>query len=171
MDIQFKKRFKKKIPIELLRAELSDLKALQNLFVDTVSSVYSADYDAEQIAAWTSSVEDSERWMNIITKQVVVVAKISEQIVGFATLANGNYIDLMYVHKNHQGKGIAGTLYQYLEHVALQNDQTDLYADVSKTALPFFQHVGFSIEREQTVVRKGVELTNFRMRKLLSSAG
>ncbi len=106
-----------------------------------------------------------------MTKQVVVVAKISAQIVGFATLANGNYIDLTYVYKDHQGKGIAGTLYQYLEHVALQNDQTDLYADVSKTALPFFQHMGLSIEREQTVVRKGVELTNYRMRKLLSFPG
>lgn len=159
------------IQIELHLGDLTDLKALQNLFVDTVSAVCSADYDAEQIAVWTSSVEDSERWLDIMTKQVVVVAKISDLIVGFATLANGNYIDLMYVHKDHQGKGIAGTLYQYLEHVALQNDQSDLYADVSKTALPFFQHMGFSIEREQTVVRKGVALTNFRMRKLISFPG
>ena len=158
-------------PIEIHIGEITDLQAMQTLFVETVSSVCCADYDADQIAAWTSSVEDSERWLDIMTKQVVVVAKISDQIVGFATLANGNYIDLMYVHKDHQGKGIAGTLYQYLEHVALQNDQTDLYADVSKTALPFFQHMGFSIEREQTAVRKGVELTNFRMRKLLSFPG
>jgi putative acetyltransferase len=153
--------------IKIYRAELTDLKALQELFVETISSVCSADYDSDQIAAWTSSVEDSERWLNILTKQVVVVAKISEQIVGFATLANGNYIDLLYVHKDHQGKGIAGTLYKHLEHVARQNDQSDLSADVSKTALPFFQHMGFTIEREQTVVRRGVELVNFRMRKLL----
>lgn len=158
-------------PIELHQGVHTDMKALQDLFVDTVSTVCSADFDADQIAAWTSSVEDSERWLNIMTKQVVVVAKISDQIVGFATLANGNYIDLMYVHKDHQGKGIAGTLYQYLEQVALQNDQTELYADVSKTALPFFQHMGFTIKREQTAVRKGVALTNFRMRKLKSFAG
>jgi putative acetyltransferase len=66
------------------------MKALQDLFVETVTAVCSADYDSEQIAAWTSSVEDSERWLNIMMNQVVVVAKISEQIVGFATLANGN---------------------------------------------------------------------------------
>jgi len=153
--------------IELNSAELTDMKALQKLFVDTVTAVCSADYEADQIAAWTSSVEDSDRWLKIMTEQVVVVAKISEQIVGFATLANGNYIDLMYVHKDHQGKGIAGTLYQHLEDVALKNDQTYLYANVSKTTLPFFQRMGFTIEREQTVVRKGVELVNFRMRKLL----
>ena len=129
-------------PIELYLGELKDMQAVQNLFVDTVSAVCSADYDQEQIVAWTSSVEDSERWLDIMTNQVVVVAKISGQIVGFATLANGNYIDLMYVHKDHQGNGIAGTLYQYLEHVALQNDQFDLDADVTKIVSLLFRAHG-----------------------------
>jgi putative acetyltransferase len=119
-------------------------------------------YDPDQIDAWISSIEDSERWLNIMTKQVLVVAKISEQIVGFAKLANGNYIDLMYVHKDHQDKGIAGKLYRSLEDVALLYDQTDLSADVSKTAPPFFQRIGFSIMCEQFVVMKGVELGYFR---------
>ena len=154
-------------PIVLHRGELKEMKLLQDLFVDTVTNVCSADYDPHQIAAWTSSVENTDRWLNIMTIQVVVVAKISDQIVGFSTLGNENYIDLLYVHKDFQGYGIARKLYQYLEDVAIQNDQTEIFADVSKTALPFFQRMGFGLVREQSVLRYGVELKNYRMRKLL----
>ena len=44
---------------------------------------------------------------------------------------------------------------------------SDIYSDVSITALPFFLSQGFSIEREQTVVINGVKMSNFLMRKPL----
>ena len=43
--------------------------------------------------------------------------------------------------------------------------QTVLTSDVSKTARPFFEKVGFEVIKKQTVVRQGVELTNFKMKK------
>ncbi|RAZ31327.1 hypothetical protein [Microbacterium sp. SMR1] len=44
----------------------------------------------------------------------------------------------------------------------------ELTSDVSIAARPFFESVGFRVVREQHPVKEGVELTNYRMRKVLS---
>ena len=150
------------------KGRLEDLTELQKLFVESVKSVCSADYNAEQIKIWTSSVENIKRWKDIMTYQAVIVAEFNNQIVGFTSLANFNYVDLMYVHKDFQKQGIAKRLYAVIEDIAKENKQTVLTSDVSKTARPFFSKMGFSVVKEQTVIRKGIELTNFKMTKTLT---
>ena len=89
------------------KGQLADLAELQMLFLDSITEICKADYSDDQIEAWTSdtkSNKDRQRWVDILTKQFVLVAQINNEIVGFVTLDNGNYIDLLYVHKNHQGK-------------------------------------------------------------------
>jgi putative acetyltransferase len=44
-----------------------------------------------------------------------------------------------------------------------------IFAEVSLTAVPFFEHCGFTRICLRTVVRAGIELSNFRMEKRLSS--
>ncbi len=151
--------------IAIRKGEIDDLTELQQIFVDTVSSVCSADYDAEQIKVWTSSVENRKHWEDIMTNQFVLVAQIGNKMVGFASLDKGNYIDLLYVHKDHQNQGIARKLYSNIENAAKQQGQTALESDVSKTAKIFFEKIGFKVINEQIVMRQGVELTNFKMRK------
>lgn len=156
--------------LTLRKARLEDLPEMQRLFVETVTSVCCADYDTRQIKAWTSSIENTNRWRNIVEKQFVLLALHCDQIVGFTSLDNGTYIDLLYVHKNCQRQGIARTLYAAIEAEALRQKQPALTADVSLTARPFFERVGFTTLDEQTVVRNGIALTNFKMRKMLSGA-
>ncbi len=146
----------------------NDLKELQQLFIDTVSSVCKADYNAEQIKEWTSSIENKSRWSEIISKQFVLVAQLTDKIVGFATLDKGVYIYLFYVHKDFQGQGIARKLYAKIEEEAKRQEQTELTCDVSKTARPFFRKVGFEVIKEQIVVRQNVELINLKMKKRLN---
>lgn len=71
----------------------------------------------------------------------------------------------MYIHKDHQGQGIAHKLYSKIEMEAKLQGQPKLTSDVSKTARGFFESVGFKVITEQTVIRQGVELTNFQMLK------
>ena len=94
-----------------------------------------------------------------------MVAQQHDKIVGFVTLDNGNFIDFLYVHKNHQRQGIENSLYKNIENEARRQKQTVLTSDVSKTARPIFLKVGFEVTKKQTVVRQGVELTNFKMKK------
>lgn len=153
--------------ITLRKGQISDLGELQQLFVDTISTVCSADYNPEQIKVWTSSVENKDRWEKIITDQFVLVAQKVNEIVGFASLDKGDYIDLFYVHKDHQQQGIAKKLYEAIEAEAKRQGQTALTSDVSITAKPFFGKVGFRVVNDQTVVRHDVELTNYKMEKQL----
>lgn len=149
------------------QGQLDDLPELQKMFVDTVTTICNADYDKQQIEVWTSGIDNKQRWNDIVTKQFVLVAQQDNKIVGFATLDNGNYIDLLYVHKDHQRQGIAGKLYADIETEARRLKQTTLTSDVSKTARPFFESNGFKVLTEQIVNKKGIDLINYKMTKIL----
>lgn len=149
------------------KGQINDLTDLQKLFVDTITIICTSDYDKQQIEAWTSSVENKQRWNEIITKQFILVAEDQDKIVGFATLDNGNYFDFLYVHKDHQRQGIAHRLLDDIEAEARRLKQSVLTSDVSKTAKPFFEKKGFKTLEEQTNIRQGIEIINYKMIKQL----
>lgn len=149
------------------KGKTNDLTELQKLFVDTITAICSSDYDHQQIKVWTSSVENKHRWNEIIIKQLVLVAQDQNKIVGFATLDNGNYIDLLYVHKDYQRQGIAQRLLDDIEDEARRLKQIQLTSDVSRTAKPFFAKNGFKTLKEQKNIRNGVEIINYKMVKQL----
>ncbi|MDP3930224.1 MAG: GNAT family N-acetyltransferase [Bacteroidota bacterium] len=149
------------------KVQIDDLEELQKLFVDTITTICKADYDEKQIEAWTSGVNNKQRWQNILTNQLVMVSQKDGKITGFCTL-NCNHIDLFYVHKDHQREGIAKKLYAEIVKVAEQQGQTELTSDVSKTARPFFEKVGFVVMVEQKVMIGDIELTNFKMTKKIA---
>ena len=145
----------------------SDLQEMQQLFVDTVTNVCNKDYSKEQIQAWVSGVSDTKRWLNRSDEQFVLLANIDNQIVGFGTIKDGNYIDMFFVHKDFQGQGIAGKIYAQLEEKALELNSDYIDSDVSITAKPFFEKMGFTVLADQKVIRNAVELMNYRMLKIL----
>lgn len=153
--------------ITITTGSLTDLKELQQLFVDTVITICKADYTSEQLKAWTSGIGNTERWQHIVTEQFLLVAKINGKIVGFASLDHGDYLDMFYVHKDYQGQGIASMLYLKIQEEAYRQGKSYIYSNVSKTAKPFFLGKGFIAETEQTVIRHDVALTNFKMKKEL----
>lgn len=152
----------------LRKGEQNDLIELQKLYVDTITTICTADYDQQQIAVWTSGIENKQRWDEMITKQFVLVAQNEDKIVGFATLEKGNYIDFFYIHKDHQRQGIANRLLEEIEAEARRLKQTDLTSDISKTAKTFFEKNGFMVLAEQTINKKGVNLSNYKMTKKLA---
>lgn len=145
----------------------ADLFELQQLFVSTIREVCASDYNDSQINAWVSSVENEQRWIDMLNNQFVIVALDSNIIIGFGTLDHGSHIDMFYVHKNYQGQGVAKSIYRKLSLEAIRQNSTSLSADVSKTARAFFEKMGFSVVTEQTIVRKSVELSNYKMTKLI----
>ena len=153
--------------ITIRRGQPSDLSELQQLFVDTIKTVCKADYSDQQINVWTSSIDNKQRWLDIIENQLLVVAQEKDKVVGFCSLDNYNYIDLLYVHKDYQRQGIADKLYFEIEKEAIRNKGTVLLSDVSKTARPYFEKKGFIVLKEQTNIRQGIEIINYKMTKQL----
>lgn len=144
-----------------------DLPEMLQLFKDTITAVCKKDYNTDQLEAWRSGAENRERWEMVIREQYIVIAKAENKIVGFCTLDQGNYIDLLFVHKDYQHQGIAFQLYRLIEKEAFRQNQKFLTADVSKTAKPFFEKMNFKLIQEQTVNVKGVDLINYKMEKSL----
>ncbi|MGG7467925.1 GNAT family N-acetyltransferase [Chryseobacterium arthrosphaerae] len=153
--------------ISIRKGSLNDLPAMQQLFADTIQVICKNDYNDLQCNAWSAGADNEERWINVSKGQYVLIAEAENRLVGFSTLDQGAYIDLLFVHKDHQHQGIASLLYAKMEEEALRHSQKQLTADVSKTARPFFEKSGFRILKEQTVNVKGIDLINYKMIKNL----
>ncbi len=154
-----------KISIRL--AKLGDLTEMQEMFVDTISTICKDDYTPEQINVWTSSIENTQRWTDKLNSQYFLVAELDNKIVGYASLENNDYFDFLYVHKDHQRKGIANKLYAEIEKEAIKRKATILNSDVSETARRFFEKKGFKTITPQTNRIKDVEIINYKMTKTL----
>ena len=153
--------------IYLRQATVADLPKIQTLFVETIRQVANKDYEPAQIEAWTVGVRNQQRWEDAIENQYFLVATEEDTIVGFGSLEGNNYVDFMYVHPNYHRKGVAQCIYQALEQKALLKRSLILTANVSITALPFFLAQGFEVVKENRNQIKGVEITNYRMKKAL----
>lgn len=151
--------------ITIRPGNIRDLTEMQKLYVDTITTICKDDYSQEQIKAWTSSIENTQRWTDILTSQFILITELDDKIVGYISLYNNNYIDLLFVHKDYQRQGIADKLYVEIEKEAIKQKGTFLSADVSKTARPFFEKKGFITIKEQTNIRQGVEIINYKMTK------
>ncbi|MBP2617958.1 GNAT family N-acetyltransferase [Chryseobacterium jejuense] len=149
------------------KGNLQDLSEMLILFQDTITAICKRDYNTTQLEAWKSGSENKERWQNVMNEQYVFIAESENKIVGFCTLAQGNYIDLLFVHKDYQHQGIASKLYELIEKEALDQNQKILTADVSKTAKLFFERMNFKAIQEQIVNVKGIDFINYKMEKRL----
>lgn len=156
--------------MQLRPANTEDLPVLQELFTQTITVVCRNDYNSNQLAVWSSGAQNTARWQEILQQQFVQVAEVDGVVAGFATLANGTELDLLYVHKDYQRMGIASRLLAAIEAAARRQKQPVLTAAVSITARPFFVKMGFRELYKQAVRLQGIELVNFRMEKQLNPA-
>lgn len=139
-----------------------DCPALAALFFDTVHTVNCRDYSADQCDAWADGMVDLAAWNRSFLEHTTYVAEQDGQIVGFGDISRDGYLDRLYVHARFQQQGIATALCDALESV-VKGCPIETHASI--TARPFFAARGYRTITEQQVVRHGVKLTNFVMRK------
>lgn len=149
------------------KANQKDLQDILSLFENTVAEVNKHDYSASQLEAWKSSSEDRGRWLDKIKGQYFLVAEEEGMLTGFASITPEGYLDTMFVHKDHQRKGIAGSLIEALILNAREHGVSEIITEGSLTARPFFEKYGFEVISKQEVNRKGIAIANFKMRKQL----
>lgn len=141
----------------------ADCPALMQLFYDTVHTVNARDYTPEQLNAWATGVADPDRWDRSLREHHTLVAEENGQILGFGDMDAAGHIDRLYVHRDHQHRGIATAICDRLEDAG----ETGIFTTfASITARPFFEKRGYRTVQEQQVERNGVLLTNYRMRKI-----
>lgn len=85
------------------------------------------------------------------------------EIIGYADIQSDGYIDHFYCHHKFQGQGVGRALLAALEKEANDNGILRMYSNVSITARPFFEAMGFSVEKEQRIQVGNQQLKNYRM--------
>jgi putative acetyltransferase len=149
------------------KAVESDITSLRELFRDTVLAIDQKYYSILQLQAWASVWENEVRWRQKFIRQHFLVAEEGDQIVGFCSFSDDGYLDLFYVHCDHQRRGIASALLGTAEAWAKQNLINLLNTESSKSAHAFFIRQGFTTVKSQTVEIDGIFMDNFIMQKKL----
>lgn len=142
-----------------------DCTVLAKLFYNTVHIVNAIDYSKEQLDVWATGNVSIPDWDKSFSEHNTIIAEIDDAVVGFGDMDQSGYLDRLYVHCNHQRKGIATAIVNALEQQALASGIFSFTTYASITAKPFFKQHGYHIIRENKVVRSDVELTNYLMMK------
>lgn len=145
-----------------------DLEAILKLFHDTVHAIGAKYYSSEQVNAWApSSGVDKEKWLKSLTANLTFVAEDKGKIIGFGDMTENGFIDRLYVHKDHQRKGVASAILKKLEEEARKLGITELTTEASILLKPLAERYGFEVIQEHKKVRRGVEFTTYFMGKKL----
>ena len=147
--------------MDIRQYQQSDCKELTELFYNTLHTVNAKDYTKEQLNVWATGQVDLEKWDLSLQEHYSVVAVENNVIVGFGDIDKTGYLDRLFVHADHQGKGIATAICDRLEQFVKKNVTTH----ASITARPFFEKRGYKVVKEQQVERQGIFLTNYVMVK------
>lgn len=151
--------------MHIRRASVADIDEIGKLYRDTITTVNAKDYSKEQINAWASTYNNTDGWIRRIEEQHFYVAAIEDTIIGFASLDNNGYLDLLYVHKDYQGRGIATKLTDKLEKVAREMELPEVTVQSSITSKPFFEVRGYKPTGEKHKTVNGIAFNNTIMAK------
>jgi putative acetyltransferase len=149
---------------------LEDTPLLAEIFRASIEELTADDYNEGQQQAWASAADDEAEFARRLGDQLTLIATMNGSPVGFASLANNETIDLLYVHPAAAGQGAGTMLVDALEKLATARGARRLTADVSDTAQDFFKKRGFTATQRNTVQRAGEWLANTTMDKALKES-
>jgi len=144
-----------------------DAEATIGIFLRAIREVASNDYTPDQVNAW-AQVEDHEGWARRRASRPTWIATVDGSPAGFSDLEASGHLDMMFVHPQYQGLGVASLLLKAVEAAGHGQSLTLITTEASLTARPFFERRGFNVVAAQEVQKRGQTLRNFRMEKRLS---
>src|SRR5215212_9284563 len=89
---------------------VEDTPLLTEIFRASVAELTGDDYTEGQQEAWASAADDEEAFAKRLGDQLTLLVTMNGSAVGFASLANNETIDLIYVHPAIAGQGAGSML-------------------------------------------------------------
>lgn len=136
--------------------------AAARLFWETVLTVNRADYGESACRAWAAGADDEAAWTASFAGRGAFAAEEAGELLGFGDVRADGLLDRLFVRADRQGQGVGTALLAALEASA---PVSALRTEASLTAEPFFRARGWTVEKRQTVQRRGETLANARMTK------
>ena len=145
----------------------ADTPVLAAIFAAAIQELTGDDYDEEQQEAWASAADDEEEFGKKLAGELTLIASLKNAPVGFASLRGKDHIDMLYVHPNAAGQGVASALLDALEKLAGARGAEKLTVDASDNAQEFFRKRGYVAQQRNSVTINGEWLANTTMQKAL----
>jgi putative acetyltransferase len=146
----------------------ADTPVLAAIFAAAIQELTGDDYDETQQEAWASVADDEEEFGKKLAGELTLIATLKNAPVGFASLKGKDHIDMLYVHPNAAGQGVASALLDALEKLAGARGATRLTVEASDNAQEFFRKRGYVAQQRNSVTINGEWLANTTMQKTLS---
>jgi len=131
--------------MNIITKKLNNLAEIHILFQETIMNTCKKDYTSAERKAWSNATKETHKWIKSLNEEYFIIAEIEGKIVGFSSLKNNDYLNLMYVHKDYTRKGIANKMFENIKAKSIELGGQKLLADVSKTTKPFFEKKGFQV--------------------------
>ncbi|HEY1310056.1 MAG TPA: GNAT family N-acetyltransferase [Pseudolabrys sp.] len=146
----------------------ADTAMLREIFRDSIADLTDEDYTPAQQDAWASVADDEAAFGKKLGSQLTLVATLEASPAGFASLASGNKIDMLYVHPAAAGQGVGAMLADALEKLAGGRGADKLVVDASDSARGFFEKRGYVAQQRNTVSIGDEWLANTTLYKQLA---
>lgn len=145
----------------------ADTPVLAAIFVAAIQELTGDDYDETQQEAWASVADDEAGFGKKLAGELTLIASLKNAAVGFASLKGKDHIDMLFVHPNAAGQGVASALLDALEKLAGARGVKSLTVDASDNAQEFFRKRGYVAQQRNSVTINGEWLANTTMQKAL----
>lgn len=146
----------------------SDADALASIFHTSIREAGILDYSSEQVAAWSPSRPDPERYVRQAEGRILLVAVDNDdQPVGYGDLEADGHIDHLYCRPDMIGTGVGSALCASIEEAAKEAGIAVLFVEASEGARRLFERRGFRVDARNDFTIDGVAIHNYRMSKLL----
>jgi putative acetyltransferase len=147
----------------------ADVPLLREIFRDSIADLTDEDYTEAQQEAWASAADDEAAFGKKLGSQLTLVATLEGSAVGFASLAAGDKIDMLYVHPAAAGQGVGAMLVDALEKLAGGRGAGKLIVDASDSARGFFEKRGYVAQQRNSVMVGNEWLANTTLQKQLAA--
>jgi len=154
-------------PIRLRRFRASDAPGCHALFRRAVHLGAVGAYTAEERAAWAPPGPMPAGWPARFDDSIVLVAVSGRRLAGFVAAGPDGHVDLLYTDPGFTRRGVASRLCARVEADLAGAGCVVLTTGASLLARSLFESRGWQVEARQSVIRGGVALTCFRMKKTL----
>lgn len=146
--------------------EPSDASTLAALFHASVREAGIRDYSAEQVAAWSPSMPDPDRYLwQAVGRTFLVAVDDDNRPIGYGDLEPDGHIDHLYCRPDVVGTGVGSAIYAAIEAAARQAGMALLFVDASESARRLFERRGFGVDARNDYNINGVAIHNYRMSK------
>ncbi|MGY2050865.1 GNAT family N-acetyltransferase [Methylobacterium sp. JK268] len=128
-------------------ARVDDAEAISDVIVAALHVTNARDY-SEAVIARVALNFSPDRVLILMQRRTMIVATLAGCVVGTASL-EGGLVQTVFVHPDHQGRGVGRRLMAAIERAARDDGVTTLTVPASVTAEPFYAALGYRAVRDR----------------------